>query len=223
MATRSVCYWWWWRWIVYILSRVGVTFDWVLNWILDLVTTYRSELQVMKAPLLISTHHKSSYQTRSILQPALFTSRSLATASNSRDSSAYELKSSVHSLPYSYVTTDGQSASLSWYKTPMWGLRPDLYFCQAAAGLLIWGVLSDERTGLSFARYSDGPIFFLINHLLGPSRKHRFEKYLYCCMRSRCLETVLVCLLMSRSLRSNSSTHYNIIPNNGQGLGTSLL
>jgi hypothetical protein len=32
----------------------------------------------------------------------------------------------------SYVTTDGQSASLSWYETPM------------------WGALSDKRTGLSF-------------------------------------------------------------------------
>jgi hypothetical protein len=26
-----------------------------------------------------------------------------------------------------YVTTDGQPASLSWYKAPIWGLRPDLY------------------------------------------------------------------------------------------------
>jgi hypothetical protein len=52
----------------------------------------------------------------------------------------------------SYVTTDSQSVSLSWYKAPMWGLRPDLYFCQTVAGLLICGALSDERTGLSFAR-----------------------------------------------------------------------
>jgi hypothetical protein len=28
----------------------------------------------------------------------------------------------------SYVTTDGQSASLSWYKAPIRGLRPDFYF-----------------------------------------------------------------------------------------------
>jgi hypothetical protein len=50
----------------------------------------------------------------------------------------------------SYVTTDGQSASLSWNKAPFWSLRPDLY-CLTVAGLLIWGALSDERTGLSFA------------------------------------------------------------------------
>jgi hypothetical protein len=51
----------------------------------------------------------------------------------------------------SYLTTDGQSASLSWNKAPIWGLRSDFYYCQTVAGLLMWGVLSDERTGLSFA------------------------------------------------------------------------
>jgi hypothetical protein len=58
----------------------------------------------------------------------------------------------TQSQSQSYVTTDNQSASLSWYKAPMWGLKPDLYFCQTVAGLWIWGALSDERTGLSFAR-----------------------------------------------------------------------
>jgi hypothetical protein len=41
-------------------------------------------------------------------------------------------------LSESYVTTDGQSASLSWHKAPMWGLRPDFYYCQIVAGLLMW-------------------------------------------------------------------------------------
>jgi hypothetical protein len=50
----------------------------------------------------------------------------------------------------SFITTDGQSASLSWNKAPIWGLRLDLDYCQTAATLL-WGVLSDDRTGLSFA------------------------------------------------------------------------
>jgi hypothetical protein len=50
----------------------------------------------------------------------------------------------------SYIRTDGQSASLSWNKAPVWGLRSDFYYCQTVAGLLMWGVLSDERTGLSF-------------------------------------------------------------------------
>jgi hypothetical protein len=35
-------------------------------------------------------------------------------------------------------------------KTPTWGLRPDFYYCQTVGGLLMWGAVSDERTGLSF-------------------------------------------------------------------------
>jgi hypothetical protein len=49
-----------------------------------------------------------------------------------------------------YITTDGQSASLSWCQAPIWGLRPDFYYCQTVAGLLMWGAFSDERTGLPF-------------------------------------------------------------------------
>jgi hypothetical protein len=49
----------------------------------------------------------------------------------------------------SYVATDGQPASLSWNKAPLWGLRPDLYYCLTVAGVLIRGATSDERTGLS--------------------------------------------------------------------------
>jgi hypothetical protein len=52
-------------------------------------------------------------------------------------------------LVESYVMTDGQSASLSWNKPLIWGLRPDFYYCQTVAGLLMCGALSDERTGLS--------------------------------------------------------------------------
>jgi hypothetical protein len=48
------------------------------------------------------------------------------------------------------LTTDDQLASLSWNKAPIWDLRPDFYYCQTLAGLLMWGALSDERTGLSF-------------------------------------------------------------------------
>jgi hypothetical protein len=60
-------------------------------------------------------------------------------------------KLDCQSQSQSYVTTDGQPASLSWNKAPIWGLRPDLDYCLTVAGLLIWGALSDERTGLSFA------------------------------------------------------------------------
>jgi hypothetical protein len=55
-----------------------------------------------------------------------------------------------------HVTTDGQSASLSWYKAPNWGLRPDFYFRSeygirlTVTFLIPWVALSDERMGLSF-------------------------------------------------------------------------
>jgi hypothetical protein len=45
----------------------------------------------------------------------------------------------------SYVTTDGQSSSLSWCQAPIWGLRPDFYYCQTVAGFLMWGALSLTR------------------------------------------------------------------------------
>jgi hypothetical protein len=66
----------------------------------------------------------------------------------------------------SYITTDGQSASLSWNKAPVWGLRPDFYYCQTVADLLMWGALSDEKTGLSFT-IASGPRHR--SHFLGSS------------------------------------------------------
>jgi hypothetical protein len=41
------------------------------------------------------------------------------------------------------------TVSLTWNKAPIWSLRPNSYYCQTVAGLLMWGALSDERTGLS--------------------------------------------------------------------------
>jgi hypothetical protein len=58
-------------------------------------------------------------------------------------------------LSESYVTTDGQSASLSWNKAPICGLRPDIYYSLTIT-VLLWGALSNERTGLSFL-YAAGP------------------------------------------------------------------
>jgi hypothetical protein len=75
----------------------------------------------------------------------------ICVSGRSFDLSSVSLFSSLCSFePESYVTTDGQSASLSWNKAPVWGLRPDFYYRRAVAGLLMWGALSDERTGLSF-------------------------------------------------------------------------
>jgi hypothetical protein len=59
-------------------------------------------------------------------------------------------KASLSPESESYITTERQSASLSWSKAPVWGLRPDFYYCQAVADLLMWSAISDERTGLPF-------------------------------------------------------------------------
>jgi hypothetical protein len=61
----------------------------------------------------------------------------------------------------SYVKTDCQSASLFWNKAPIWGLRPDCYYCQTIAGLLTSGALSDERTGLSFTMHNVQSVYIL--------------------------------------------------------------
>jgi hypothetical protein len=46
----------------------------------------------------------------------------------------------VESESESYVTTDGQSASLPWNKAHIWGLCPELYYCRTFAGLLTWAL-----------------------------------------------------------------------------------
>jgi hypothetical protein len=58
----------------------------------------------------------------------------------------WSLSRNALSKSVTLCTTDGQSASLSWNKAPIWGLRPDLYYCLTVAGALC------ERTVLSFAR-----------------------------------------------------------------------
>jgi hypothetical protein len=160
-------------------------------------------------------------------------------------------QSQSQSQSQSYVTTDGQPASLSWNKAAIWGLRPDFDYCLTVAGLLIWGALSDERTGLSFL-YAVGPCqgslsrlrvpwdsrpYFTVSDLRLPfssppkTRRVTVEvfhpefSYSTCivacvsvapgtCLPSRCLETTLIYLLISRSLHSKGSTCYNNNNNN---------
>jgi hypothetical protein len=43
------------------------------------------------------------------------------------------IQSQSQSQSQSYITTDGQSASLSWNKAPIRGLRSDFYYCQTVA------------------------------------------------------------------------------------------
>jgi hypothetical protein len=99
---------------------------------------------------IIRAHAKSSQSA--------FTSRVLVTDLNKGDSSASVFTwllsgeygtTQLESESESYITTDGQSASLSWNKAPICGLRPDPYYCQTVVGLLMWGSFCCERTGLS--------------------------------------------------------------------------
>jgi hypothetical protein len=47
-----------------------------------------------------------------------------------------------------YFATDGQSASLSWYRAPIWGSGPDFYYYRTFAVFMLRVALPDERTGL---------------------------------------------------------------------------
>jgi hypothetical protein len=60
-------------------------------------------------------------------------------------SSLTAIESESDSDSESHVTTNGQSASLSWCQAPIWDLQSDLYYLQTVACLLMWGALSDER------------------------------------------------------------------------------
>jgi hypothetical protein len=83
--------------VQYTVAWYGVCTDGVSDWILNSLSTYKhdSELQVITAPPLNSTIHKSPQHRLRIFQSAVFTSRSLVTASNSGDSSASALKFSL--------------------------------------------------------------------------------------------------------------------------------
>jgi hypothetical protein len=79
-----------------------------------------------------------------------------------RGSPTGEPSTALHSLTRqseseSYITTNSQSASLSGNKAPIWGLRPDLCFCQAVAGLLVWGALPRGRVWPSPAQSFSSP------------------------------------------------------------------
>jgi hypothetical protein len=58
---------------LFILSHSMCHYKWGLDWCMDLLTTYTHdlELQALRAPLLISTVHKSSWHPLSLVQPAV--------------------------------------------------------------------------------------------------------------------------------------------------------
>jgi hypothetical protein len=76
------------------------------------------------------------------------------------------LKSQSQNQKQSYVTTDDQSASLSWCQAPICDSGPNFYFCQTVAGLLMWGALSDERTGLPSTMYNIFTFYMLLHECI---------------------------------------------------------
>jgi hypothetical protein len=133
-----------------------ITGCWI-GW-LDLLALYYNYLQLQS---LVTAYNRWLSKTRSI--PSWTTSVFSSTATD-----LHEWRLSYEWLPADdssttvfngdcpmpdwteyYNTTDSQSASLSWNKAPGWGLRPEFYYCQTVAGLLMSGALSDETTGLS--------------------------------------------------------------------------
>jgi hypothetical protein len=137
-----------------------------LDWWMNLLTTYTddSELPAITAPPLISIIHKSPQHPLSLFPACcIFTSRSLATASNSVESSVSRaqilrsqppVQNSLSSLSQVKVKvtlrlTVSQSVNLgvephlrlmTRYLFLSWQLR----YC------FLWGALSDERLGLYF-------------------------------------------------------------------------
>jgi hypothetical protein len=130
------------------LSQITLYFLWSVSIILsrDLLTSFglmTGFIAHLYNLLLHFTDHNMTHY--------VFSSPSSSTA-DSRDSlhsNSSKVKVKVMLRP------TVPSASPSWSKAPIWGLRPDLYYFGTVAGLLMWGALSDERTGLSFARLSN--------------------------------------------------------------------
>jgi hypothetical protein len=123
----------------------------------------------------------------------------------------------------SYITTDGQSASLSWFQAPIWGLWPNFYYCQTIAGFL-YGAPSLTRgrvcllqctmyspgVGSSLYRLGADPTENIVSIVIA-------DRYLDCCLRIRYRRNVFTQpLSISRRLliclfHSNGCTCYNMI------------
>jgi hypothetical protein len=120
---------------------MGSKFDNSIYWIISHVVTtiryYTFKIAVSMTQAII-TFSRLTHQLLNCLEQRL------------RDESSNPPAYDSWTESESYITTDGQSTSLSWNKAPIWGLWPDFYYCQTVASLLIWGALSDERTGVSF-------------------------------------------------------------------------
>jgi hypothetical protein len=85
----------------------------------------------------------------------------------------------------SYITTDGQSASLSWYQAPIWGLWPDFYYCQTAASTFsLYSLELDplENIVLSYCCRGVLPLNCLAKSLGADDTENASFSVLLCCL-----------------------------------------
>jgi hypothetical protein len=132
----------------------------VLDWWLDLLHTLIQCLTTFYSSLLrtlVSTVKFSLSLLGSGFQRWTFPLLSVpelspasATSFSQQQLTTTETQHSLTATPSQsrrYVTTDGQSASLSWCQAPIWGPCSEIYYCQTVAGSLMLDALSEERTG----------------------------------------------------------------------------
>jgi hypothetical protein len=93
-------------------------------------------LDLLTPSCTVSLNHSQLHEFTIHLQP----NPSYLTAEDSLHSCSRPTTDFCQSQRQSYVTTDGQSASLSCNKAPILGLRPDLHYYLTVAGLLIWAL-----------------------------------------------------------------------------------
>jgi hypothetical protein len=121
------------------------------QWIFNSLTVTAAHMKSSFHSLIPSCHYSATANSDDSTQ-----FNSSAATLISRQAGIPKLNSSLptwllfHSVSSWVESTDGQLACLSWCQTPTLGLRPDFYYCQTVTGLLMWGALSDKRTGLSF-------------------------------------------------------------------------
>jgi hypothetical protein len=120
------------------MTRHNAYFDTARDYTLQFTTTHTLVSTVTSSlPLLGSGFQRRTFPF--FWAPEL--SRSQLPASNSSSLQWLSPSSSlvIATESESDITTDSQSASLSWNKAPIWGLRPDFYYCQTIACLLTRG------------------------------------------------------------------------------------
>jgi hypothetical protein len=138
-----------------------------MDWILDSLTpcTYHSELQLITALSTIFTLYKSPQHPLNLFPACcVFTSSSLTTASNSGDSSA----SRAQVLPSPTLVRNN---------------LPDIPSTELERHLSSSSLPERNCTRHSLAKPQ---LSSFIPTLHGPNRKHRFQRYHYCCLRIRC-------------------------------------